>query len=252
VANLQPPEAPSKQDGSSLDVHSVFFTVQGEGPFSGHRAVFVRLAGCNLQCPGCDTEYTRGRRQVNIYDLADEVRALACFPDPRPVVVITGGEPLRQPIGWFVRLMRQHGYPVQIESNGTCAPDETLLDLMLRQKGTLPHHHNLHLVVSPKTASIHPICHLWATAFKYVVDERHVGDDGLPNMALDYAKAKGVARPRPGAPVYLTPYDTPYVPGQGFAQAEEQDARNRSAVAASAMKHGYIAGLQIHKLMEVP
>ena len=47
------------ETGLSLQVNSIFYTIQGEGPFAGRPAIFIRLAGCNLQCPGCDTEYTK-------------------------------------------------------------------------------------------------------------------------------------------------------------------------------------------------
>src|SRR3954467_9071958 len=50
-----------RSDGNSLSIHSIFYTLQGEGPYSGCPAVFMRLAGCNLQCPGCDTDYTSGQ-----------------------------------------------------------------------------------------------------------------------------------------------------------------------------------------------
>ena len=51
--NTQEPEKIDRD--RHLDVHSIFHTIQGEGPYCGHPAVFIRLAGCNLQCPGCDT-----------------------------------------------------------------------------------------------------------------------------------------------------------------------------------------------------
>ena len=41
----------------SLQVHEIFHTIQGEGPFSGRPAVFIRLSGCNLRCWFCDTEW---------------------------------------------------------------------------------------------------------------------------------------------------------------------------------------------------
>ena len=61
--NTQPAEKQVKSSGLILAINSIFYTIQGEGPFAGSPAVFVRLAGCNLQCPMCDTEYT-SRQQM--------------------------------------------------------------------------------------------------------------------------------------------------------------------------------------------
>jgi 7-carboxy-7-deazaguanine synthase len=238
--NTQPPEPPVQSSGSKLDVHSLFLTIQGEGPFSGRRAVFVRLAGCNLQCPGCDTLYTDGRRQVWHETLAHKVGDLGNADGKgNAVVVITGGEPLRQPIGPFVELLvrNRHPWTVQIESNGTCEPDVLLQQLLMTRNP------NVHLVVSPKTKKINPVCMELATAFKYVLDHRHVGEDGLPTVALEHERGGGVARPRLGAPVYITPYD---------AQDEDENALNNKAVVDSCLDHGHIAGLQIHKYLMVP
>lgn len=238
ATNTQPPESVNTRlTGDTLDVHSVFLTLQGEGPFSGRRSVFVRLAGCNLQCPGCDTEYTQGRHTVGIDVLAEQVRDVGlCGGTTMPMVVITGGEPLRQPIGKFVLLLAQVGVAVQIESNGSLPPDEKL------QVAFRFYAERLALVVSPKTKSIHPDCHALATAFKYVLDVDNVADDGLPTYALHHEKGKGVARPRAGAPVYVTPMDT----------GNEVSTRlNAVLCGQAAIKHGYIAGLQIHKHMMV-
>ena len=53
MLNTQQPEKRDHDQNGSLDIQEVFFTLQGEGPFAGTPAVFVRTAGCNLQCPGC-------------------------------------------------------------------------------------------------------------------------------------------------------------------------------------------------------
>lgn len=243
MLNQQTPERPTKGDGRQLDVHSIFYTIQGEGPYSGHRAVFLRLAGCNLQCPGCDTEYTQGRETRNALPVSDEVTRLAKNNGAdRCLVVITGGEPLRQPIGYIVRGLLAKGHPVQIESNGTCAPDETL-ETLLRDTWYTG---ELKLVVSPKTKHIHSKCYELAAAFKYVLDYREVSEeDGLPKYALEHRRGNGVARPRKGAPVYLTPYDT------GYGVEHYHNIESRLAVARSCTKFGYIAGLQIHKLLGV-
>ena len=55
-------------DGQQLWVQEVFYTLQGEGPWTGHPSIFVRLAGCNLKCFWCDTDFESSngsRRSTN-------------------------------------------------------------------------------------------------------------------------------------------------------------------------------------------
>lgn len=232
--NNQKPEPRDKGDGSILDIHSIFYTIQGEGPFSGHRAIFVRLAGCNLQCPGCDTEYTKGRKQHDYRFVATTVQALAeAQHAPDCLVVITGGEPLRQNIGLFVNELVTMGHHVQIESNGFFAPCGTIEYLVMANWVTL--------VVSPKTSRINELAYDIAGAFKYVLDHREVDpDDGLPIRALDHPAPSGVARPRPGVNVYLSPFD---------AKDETINQLNLKACAESCLRHGHTLGVQLHKLI---
>lgn len=233
--NNQKPEPRAKGVGLELDLHSMFYTIQGEGPYAGHRAIFVRLAGCNLRCPGCDTEYTQGRKVNTIELMVQAVDYLAETQGAEGcLVVITGGEPLRQPVGKFVRKLLFHGYKVQIESNGFFAPDATLDNLLAT------HHPALTLVVSPKTVKINERTAALASCFKYVLDADSVAEDGLPIMALEHPASTGVARPPVGIPVYLNPFD---------AKDDGRNLRNLRMVADSCMKHGYILGVQIHKLI---
>lgn len=111
-------------------------TVQGEGPSCGEQAVFVRLADCNLACWWCDTPYAwrwrefdrdreTQRRTVGSV-LAELVRLGA------PLVVITGGEPLLQAdhvLGLAIGLVSA-GRRVEIETNGTLAPPDELVDVV--------------------------------------------------------------------------------------------------------------------------
>lgn len=101
-----------------LDVHSIFRTLQGEGPFTGHSAIFIRLAGCNLQCPACDTDYTSKRSLMSVQTIIDKVNTLK-IGQTIQLIVITGGEPLRQNISDLCILLYQAHYTVQIETNGT-------------------------------------------------------------------------------------------------------------------------------------
>ena len=72
ILNTQPIE--KRHHKVDLEVHSIFYTIQGEGPFCGTPAVFIRLAGCNLQCPSCDTNYTSKRRTMTAEEIVNEVR----------------------------------------------------------------------------------------------------------------------------------------------------------------------------------
>lgn len=238
--NNQKPEGPVRSDVDALDLHSMFFTIQGEGPFAGHRALFIRLAGCNLQCPGCDTEYTKGRKLLTAGQIVDKaIYTLTSYDIWVPVlVVITGGEPLRQPIGELVSNLVYAGFTVQIESNGFFEPDDLLYALLLNRRD------KVHLVVSPKTAKINVSTGRLAAAFKYVLDHESDADDGLPWLALGHptAKSNAVARPPDGweGPIYLSPYDS---------KDEARNKLNLEAVAKSCMAHGHILGVQLHKLI---
>lgn len=236
--NNQKPEPRVKGNGELLDFHSMFFTIQGEGPFTGHRAVFIRLAGCNLQCPGCDTEYTQGREKWYARRIAIEADHLARRNNAdQCLIVVTGGEPLRQSIGILVAKLFELGHPVQIESNGVFAPDHDL-DHMLTHWS-----YSIKLIVSPKTTRVSARSAELASAFKYVLDHRSMSEtDGLPIKALDHPASTGVARPPEGKTVYLNPFDS---------GDPEVNRVNLLAVAHSAKRYGYIAGVQLHKLMEL-
>lgn len=77
----------------SYKVNEIFYSLQAEGFYAGHPAVFVRLCGCNLKCPWCDTKYHNEGKWYTKEELEKEVRSLA---DNRAIVVFTGGEPTLQ------------------------------------------------------------------------------------------------------------------------------------------------------------
>jgi organic radical activating enzyme len=228
--NSQPIEKADLREDSTLDVHSVFYTIQGEGPLTGHPAVFVRLAGCNLQCPLCDTDYTSTRRRMAPEALTREVRA--AHPGPR-LVVITGGEPFRQDITLFVLLLLDEGYQVQIETNGTLPPPP----------GLPGSEQNVWLVCSPKSGKVHPRTAERANAWTYVLQHGSMADDGLPVMALAHPCHPRLQRPPVDFPigaVYLQPADV---------QDEKFNSLHRQAAVQSCLKNGYTLQLQIHKLL---
>lgn len=229
--NTQIPEKKDYQ--STLEVHSIFSTIQGEGPFCGRPAVFVRLAGCNLQCPGCDTEYTANRVRLNYADILQNIEErLMATSSNANLIVISGGEPFRQNIAPFADFLIQNDFDVQIETNGSMQ-----IPLELSQMVTV--------VCSPKTAKLHPSALHRANAFKYVMKADSVNaEDGLPLQALDHRATPFIARPPKSfkGKIYLQPMDE---------QDAGYNADNVAAVLASAMKHNYTVQLQIHKLLNV-
>lgn len=236
--NTQPVEKPDMRDDGALDVHSIFYTLQGEGPFTGHRSVFVRLAGCNLQCPGCDTEYTAGRQRLDIYAVGLRIKQVTPQQHTyrQPLVIITGGEPFRQNLFPLVTYLISNHYQVQVETNGVLAP-ATGLPTMIAA--------GLKVIVSPKTSRIHPAWGQYASAFKYVLQEGNVlEEDLLPIQALMHKAAPNVARPPDfyRGPIYVNPMDE---------KDPVKNQANLDLVARAALRHGYIAGVQMHKYMNL-
>jgi organic radical activating enzyme len=166
MINTQKREAVLK-DKKVLEVCDVWRTIQGEGPFAGLPAVFVRLAGCNLNCPACDTDYTSNRMSIRPEQLVERIQ----YKQTGGLVVFTGGEPLRQNIGIATKLLYRLGYTVQIETNGMLYRDDM-------------EYNGLTIVCSPKSPIIHEKLQPLIRAVKYVVQAGFVDVDGLPTRTL--------------------------------------------------------------------
>ena len=233
MLNTQPTEPlRGDQPGSHLDVQDVFPTIQGEGPFAGTPAVFVRLAGCNLQCRLCDTDYTSKRQRIGVTELADKVGQLTLGKNR--LVVITGGEPFRQNISTLVHMLHTKNCKVQIETNGTLPPTINHFDL---EKVTI--------VCAPKTGKVHPRLLPHIGAYKYVLDIENAGRDGLPNFVLGHPAQPHVARPHEDfkGDVFLQPAD------EGD---EEKNKANLGFVVTACLFYGYRLCLQQHKILKLP
>src|SRR5579875_4087648 len=95
----------------------IYKSVQGESSFAGLPCIFVRLAGCNLRCAWCDSEYTfKGGYKQSLDEVEASVAALA----PVRLVEFTGGEPMlqeRELVPLMERLLAS-GYELMIETSG--------------------------------------------------------------------------------------------------------------------------------------
>lgn len=98
-----------------MRVNEIFYSLQGEGRFTGTAAIFIRLSGCNLRCSFCDTRHD----DYTLYTENDIVAAIASYPARH--VVITGGEPTLQLTRLLVDKLHEAGKFVQIETNGSIA-----------------------------------------------------------------------------------------------------------------------------------
>ena len=95
----------------------IYKSVQGESSFAGLPCIFVRLAGCNLRCTWCDSEYTfTGGRKMSLEEVMAEVKRLA----PVKLLEITGGEPMLQEreVVPLMESLLAYGYEVLIETSG--------------------------------------------------------------------------------------------------------------------------------------
>jgi organic radical activating enzyme len=103
-----------------LQLAEIFYSIQGEGTWAGTPAVFVRLAGCNLACDFCDTDYAT-KFFASVDDVVEKVREIG---GDCPMVILTGGEPLVQSeTSALIEALRRDGRRVHIESNGTIYSD---------------------------------------------------------------------------------------------------------------------------------
>mgnify|MGYP002625583548 CR=1 FL=1 len=101
-------------------INEIFYSLQGEGFWTGTPAVFLRFAGCNLRCPFCDTDYAASQPM-------DEDAIVINLKKSAPGchrIIVTGGEPALQLDQPLVDRLHAEGYTIHVETNGTRAlPD---------------------------------------------------------------------------------------------------------------------------------
>jgi organic radical activating enzyme len=229
VFGQNPARGQALDDGGSLWIQEVFYTLQGEGPYSGEPSVFVRTGGCNLKCYWCDTDFESSTWRPSLEELLEAIEAVR--PSFADLVVLTGGEPFRQNIAPFVNALLARNLRVQIETNGTLWID-------------LPADPRMMIVCSPKTKKLDDRIVPRIDAFKYVIAADEIDpDDGLPAASTQRpGRPTRLFRPPATAQIYVMPRDD---------QNEAANRANRRACAAVAMNFGYRLCLQTHKLLDL-
>jgi 7-carboxy-7-deazaguanine synthase len=100
-----------------MKIAEIFRSLQGEGKNQGKTCLFIRLAGCNLNCSWCDTGYARGGGM----EMGPDAILEQVWRVNPPYVCITGGEPLLQAgeLEPLLESLRKRGTAIDIETNGT-------------------------------------------------------------------------------------------------------------------------------------
>jgi organic radical activating enzyme len=215
-----PKRPPTTGDGMSLLVKNIFRTLQGEGPHAGVPAVFIRLGGCNLACSFCDTEFEDYQKYA-LSEIVKTIEKLSLNSQAiRSVdlVVITGGEPFRQPINKLCEALLSSGFAVQIETNGTLyreIPQE--VDIICSPK-----------VSNDKYLSVREDLLPRVTAFKFLISSNIEFYESVPEL---------------GQKEYNIPV---------FVQAMDEydakiNAKNQQMAVDLAINNGYRLSYQIHK-----
>lgn len=105
-----------------MRVNEIFYSLQGEGSFTGTPSMFLRLAGCNLKCGFCDTNHVP-YEEVSEDEIVRQIASIGGIKH----VVITGGEPTLQITQSLIDSLHDKGYYVQIETNGTIRLKDSLV-----------------------------------------------------------------------------------------------------------------------------
>lgn len=114
-----PAPVPSNSVTVCYPVMEHFYTIQGEGAFTGQAAYFIRLAGCDVGCWWCDVKESWDRDAHPDITLPNLVEFVKHSGSPR--TVITGGEPLLHDLSPLTKALHKEGQNVHIETSGSSA-----------------------------------------------------------------------------------------------------------------------------------
>ncbi|WP_436517513.1 7-carboxy-7-deazaguanine synthase QueE [Ekhidna sp. To15] len=103
-------------DPAFLPVMESFYTIQGEGFYSGTPAYFVRLGGCDVGCVWCDVKESWDASQFDWHSV-DNITKEAKLSGAQ-VVVVTGGEPLMYDLSELTKSLKKAGMQANIETSG--------------------------------------------------------------------------------------------------------------------------------------
>ncbi len=219
-----PIRQPIVKDTGILDVQEIFSTIQGEGIYAGTPSVFLRLGGCNLKCNFCDTEF-ESFEPIKTSEIISQIEKLSLNKAGvrvRKLVVVTGGEPFRQPIEALCDELIKRTFKVQIETNGT----------LFRKLNK-----NVDIVCSPKSNNgyhrIREDLLERINAFKFIISLDNGDYNYVPEVGQsDFSDIK----------VYIQPMDE---------HDPEKNKINQQYAMKLSAENGYLLSIQLHKILDI-
>ena len=99
-----------------MKINEIFYSIQGEGKWTGLPNIFIRTTGCNLRCTYCDTQYAyNAGDEMNIIEILAKIKSYPC-----QYICITGGEPLIQmDTIILIKKLLEKKYKICLETNGS-------------------------------------------------------------------------------------------------------------------------------------
>lgn len=235
--------------GDQLLVTRIFFTLQGEGPYRGEPAVFVRLAKCQLACSFCDTYFDNGKL-LSFDAIWRAVVEISELPLNQVGLVITGGEPTLQGAALSKFMTRRGPGPGELVN---------LKWVQMETNGLLPNiPPGMTIVCSPKCSEAngmathylrpHPDVLADADCLKFVMEDAPTPYREVPDWALAW-------RDRTGREIFISPMNryakqpdrdevvSFWTPG---LLDLEQVQRNHEYASAYCLKTGCTFNMQLH------
>lgn len=146
---------------NQIPVMEHFYTLQGEGYYTGNAAYFVRLAGCDIGCTWCDVKESWTVEKSQLIEIDKLIKVIkSTFT---PIVVITGGEPTMYNLAPFVQKLKDEKIKVNIETAGVYPITGDLDWICLSpKKFKKPLNENYRLAHELKVIVYHPSDLKWA------------------------------------------------------------------------------------------
>jgi len=104
------------ENGHKLPLLEDFYTLQGEGSFTGYAAYFIRVGGCDIGCKWCDTKFSWNPKIHTLTDVDEIIEKAKTFP--AKTIVVTGGEPSTYNLNYLCDELKKAGIKTHIETAG--------------------------------------------------------------------------------------------------------------------------------------